>query len=128
QLMADTMASATDRDDVLAGDGGRPESAQNAMRKPGSPIREESTPAQVAAWWKSLSAEEKRAVTASYAHTIAGAEGLPPEVRERADRVRDEEVVTRLQAKLADGTIEAEEQQRLDRLLREAEREAKARK
>ncbi|WP_185995195.1 hypothetical protein [Nocardioides campestrisoli] len=115
ELLADTLDSATSRDDVTATDGGRPEIAQRAMQHPGSPLGGGSSPAEVRQWWRGLSADERRAVVASYSTVVAEAEGVPPEVRERAERIRDEEVATRLGAKRADGTITRRETDRLAR-------------
>ncbi|WP_110181282.1 hypothetical protein [Nocardioides solisilvae] len=127
RLLAETLESANERDEVTDSSGGRPETALRAMQKPGSPMSGEATPEQVRAWWKELSNEERRAVIASYSHKIASTEGIPAEARERADRVRDEEVIIRLKEKAADGTITGEEADRLTKLQREADLEARER-
>ncbi|WP_101523453.1 hypothetical protein [Nocardioides houyundeii] len=119
-LLQQALDNAITRDDVLSEVGGRPDLAVRAMEKAGSP-RSGAAPAAVREWWQGLSAEEKRAVSASYAHLIANSDGIPPEVRERADRTRDEEITMRLSAKTADGTVTPKEAKRLARIRREAE-------
>lgn len=118
-LLQASLDNAISREDVLSEVGGRPDIAVRAMEKAGSP-RGNPGPEAVREWWKALSTEERRAVSASYAHLIANTDGIPPEVRERADRTRDEEIALRLGAKTADGTVTGKEAARLARIQREA--------
>ena len=77
---------------------------------PGSGV----TPQEAAQWWASLTLAERLAVMAAYPHRLGGADGLPAEVRDEANRLLLARDIATLSVKEHNGTITDEEQAILD--------------
>lgn len=65
---------------------GRQDLADQVLARPGSPASG-GTPGQIAAWWRSLSADEQIALLAARPELIGGTDGIPARVRDRANRL-----------------------------------------
>ncbi|MDT0156637.1 alpha/beta hydrolase [Microbacterium sp. ARD32] len=72
-----------------------------------------ATPKAMADWWNSLSEAEQNAVIAAYPEKIGSADGLPASARDRANCQLLESDLAELHQKEADGTLTAQERQRL---------------
>ncbi|MEJ7773448.1 MAG: alpha/beta hydrolase [Nocardioidaceae bacterium] len=87
---------------------------KTGMNFPGAafPI-DDLTPAEVAAWWASLTAAEKMAVMSQRSLRLGRIDGLPAEVRDEANRIALTERLDDLERQEADGTLTDEQAQEL---------------
>ncbi|MBC9732523.1 alpha/beta hydrolase [Nocardioides marmotae] len=120
-LLRQAFEAATSLDEALSADGGVPQSAQNAMDKPGAP-GSGATPEQVRDWWDGLTEAEREAVVTAYPERIGAADGLPAAVRDDANRVVLDDDLATLGSKAEDGTISPAE----ERVLANAEQARQA--
>ncbi|SJN29374.1 hypothetical protein FM104_06475 [Microbacterium esteraromaticum] len=70
-------------------------------------------PSAMSKWWNGLTETEQNAVIAACPETIGSADGLPASARDRANRTLLESDLAELHQKQADGTLTADETQRL---------------
>jgi pimeloyl-ACP methyl ester carboxylesterase len=87
---------------------------KTGMNFPGAafPI-DDLTPAEVAAWWASLTAAEKMAVMSQRALRLGRIDGLPAEVRDEANRIALTERLDDLERQESEGTLTDEQAQEL---------------
>ena len=65
----------------------RPDPADDAMRKSGSPLLKGSSARDVKRWWDALSDGERTSVISAYPDVIGSADGVPVAHRDRANRL-----------------------------------------
>lgn len=125
-LLRQAFVAGTSLDRALSEDGGVPQSAQDAMDRPGAP-GSGASPEDVRDWWEGLSEAEREAVVSAYPELVGSADGLPAAVRDDANRVLLDDDLATLRSKEADGTISEDEEQVLanaeeaERALQEAD-------
>ncbi|WP_454048850.1 alpha/beta hydrolase [Cellulomonas sp. Marseille-Q8402] len=86
RAMLDAFAAYSTVAQARAAVSGQIDLADDALGRPGSPASG-GTPEQVAAWWASLSEDEQLAVLAARPELIGGADGIPAQARDRANRL-----------------------------------------
>lgn len=86
QLVLDALASFATLDKARAAVTGATDVADAVLARPGSPTSGGS-PADVAAWWDDLTPDERLAVLAAHPEAVGGADGIPADVRDRANRL-----------------------------------------
>ena len=86
------------------------DSADAAMRLPGSPTQPGVTPEQTAEWWRSLSESEQDALIAANPQEIGSADGVPAEARNEANRILLDNDIAVLEQGLERGEFTADQQ------------------
>lgn len=102
--------SGTTLEDALSPTGGSPLDTDALLGRPGAP-GSGAGPGDVAAWWGSLSQDEREAVIAARPGLIGSADGLPAAARNEANRILLADDLATLAAKESDGSITDAERQ-----------------